>query len=73
MLGRFFDRSIVSLPSFWETPATTSSIPAVDAFTRGDDRVVGAGDGTYRLESQYGSFERSIRCEGVKEADISAH
>jgi HSP20 family protein len=31
------------------------------------------GDGTYRVESRYGSFERSVLLpEGVKEGDISA-
>jgi HSP20 family protein len=31
------------------------------------------GNGTYRLETRYGSFERAIRLpEGVKEGDISA-
>jgi HSP20 family protein len=88
LVRRFFDRSTLSLPSFWETPAY-SWVPAIDVFHRGDDLVVRAelpgidpekdleislhdnvlrirgerrmeerteGDGTYRLESRYGSF-----------------
>jgi HSP20 family protein len=105
LMRRFFDRPI-SLPPVWESTGSTSWIPAVDVFTRGDDLVVRAelpgidpekdveislqdnmlrirgerrheerseGDGTYRFETRYGSFERSILLpEGVKERDISA-
>jgi HSP20 family protein len=42
LMRRLFDQPLDSLPSFRESGVTTSWVPAVDVFTRGDDLVVRA-------------------------------